>query len=124
MLQRDRTTGIPLVPQGMKGIEVAGREEFDWIFNTPGNPPSGIGAIDWNKILETSINTTAEVVKSRFGGPRPGQYFQNGSQVAYNLPQGGPTLSTFPGAGVAFPSLSGATGLLLLGVVALLAFKR
>lgn len=113
MLQRDRETGLPLVPV-TPGL--AGLGEFDWHFDTPVNSGvSGFGSIDWGDILKTSIQTGAEIAKSRFGGPQPGQYFQDGNRVSYNLGQGIPTLATFPGQSFG-GGLNLSNPLLLLGL--------
>lgn len=78
MLQRDRVTGLPLIPANA-------------------NELAGLSGIDWNDILKTSISTGAEIAKSRFGGPQPGQYFQDGQKVSYSLAPGSNPLTTFPG---------------------------
>ena len=81
MLQRDRVTGLPLIPASAN--ELAGL--------------SGVAKIDWGNIIESSVKAGTDIARARYGGPQPGQYIQDGNSIRYNIPMGTNPLTTFPG---------------------------
>jgi hypothetical protein len=78
----------------------------------------GLGAIDWNSIVKTSVEATSSILKNRYGQPNvnPGTYVDASRGVMYRQPAGASDLA-FPGIAVNAGS-GGTSSLLLLGVAA------
>lgn len=77
----------------------------------------------WSDVFKQGALTGFGVFGSKFGGVQPGQYYQNGGNIAYALPQGSTQFgfSNFPGTtGVGGGSLLVYGG---LAIAALVAFK-
>jgi len=86
----------------------------------------GLGAINWNSIIETSVGASASILKNRFGQPNlnPGTYIDESRGVMYRQPAGASDFA-FPGIGV--NAAGGSSSLLLLGaaaVVLILVMKK
>jgi len=75
-----------------------------------------LGAIDWNEILQTGMDTTSKILTTRLATPQlaPGQYIQNTGGVMYQQPANASALS-FPGINVGGDSSSW----LIIGAVVL-----
>lgn len=90
-----------------------------------------MGAIDWGRILETTVNAGTNIAQARYGQPNiaPGTYVQNQDGVMFRQ-QPGAGAFTFPGAGINIgtPAVGGNSGGLLLlvavGLVLVLALKK
>lgn len=81
---------------------------------------SGVGAIDWGKILESGVEIGGTIAKERFGQPPAGTYRQgaDGSVLYRQQPGSGPL--AFPGVGIGSTGGIG-TLLLIVGGIALVA---
>jgi len=102
-------------------VKAAGKAR-DWGIEEP----MGLGAIDWNRIVDTSIGATASILKNRYGQPNlnPGTYVDQSQGIMYRQPAGAGDFA-FPG--VAVNAGTGGSSLLILGGAALiliLAMKR
>jgi hypothetical protein len=58
----------------------------------------GLGAVDWGGLLKIGTQTTADILKARYGQPPVGTYIQSGpsGQTIYRQPEGASALQ-FPG---------------------------
>lgn len=81
--------------------------------------PMGLGAINWQSVIDTSVGATASILKNRFGQPNlnPGTYVDASQGIMYRQPTGASDLA-FPGIGVNAAGGS-SSSLLLLGAAAL-----
>lgn len=79
----------------------------------------GLGAINWQSVVDTSVGATASILKNRFGQPNlnPGTYIDASQGVMYRQPAGAGDFA-FPGVAINAGQSGGTSTILLLAIAA------
>lgn len=72
----------------------------------------------WSDVFKQAVGSGVGIAVSRYGGVQPGQYFQQGNNIAYALPKGSAQIgfTNFPGTS----GIPGAGNLLVWGGIAVI----